>query len=85
MDKRRLSQLLDDSAFPLLVLAMAVAQMSLEPNRRPVPRQDGQLSIEFQSHGRLGPVSRNSGSGLPTWSSPVAKRTGSDKQSDYKE
>jgi len=35
MDKRLLSQLLDDSAFPLIVLAMAVSQFKLEPLRRP--------------------------------------------------
>jgi hypothetical protein len=34
MDKRWLSQLLDDSAFPLLVLALALTQIQLGPNKR---------------------------------------------------
>ena len=34
MDKRRLSQLLDDSAFPLLVLSLAVTQIQLGSNKK---------------------------------------------------
>jgi hypothetical protein len=83
MDKRLLSQLLDDSAFPLLVLAMAVSQLKLGPLRRPHLRGKGPSpSIEFQSHER----SLKTPARHPSiWRSPVSHSIRSNELFDHYE
>ena len=85
MDKRWLSQLLDDSAFPILVLAVAVGQMKVGHHKKDALRHRGQQSIEFQLDSRFRQNAGKYGSHTPTASSPVAEGTGSTKESAHYE
>jgi hypothetical protein len=83
MDKHWLSQLLDDSAFPLIVLAATVSHMKFGPYHQRARLEGKQQSIEFRLHQRSGPISGNTSSVLPTWSFPVPTRIRSPKESDH--
>jgi hypothetical protein len=52
MDKRWLSQLLTDSAFPLLVLSLAVSQIELGPRRNANVLNRDRQSTELRANGR---------------------------------
>jgi hypothetical protein len=65
MHKRWLSQLLDDSAFPLLVLALALSQVNLGSQKKsdffdrgrhpPEPRLDDRLSKHVERYSSSNP------------------------------
>jgi hypothetical protein len=82
-DKRWLSQLLADSAFPLLALAIAVSQVKIGQQKKDALRQRGrqssvvQVGDDFQkSAGKRGPRAAMG-------NSPVEERTGSEKESAH--
>jgi hypothetical protein len=85
MDKRWLSQLLDDSAFPILVLAVAVGQMKVGHHKKDALLHRGQQSIELQLDNRSQQNAGKYGSHTPTGSSPVTARTGSNSESAHYE
>jgi hypothetical protein len=70
MDKRWLSQLLDDSAFPVLALAVAVSQMKVGHHKMDALHHRGQPSIEFQLDSRFQQNAGKYGSHTPTGSYP---------------
>jgi hypothetical protein len=82
-DKRWLSQVLADSAFPLLALAIAVSQVKLGHDKKDVLRQSGRQFSEVQ----LGDDSEQSASKdrsrAATENSRVREKTGSDKELAY--
>ena len=43
MNKSLLSGLMDDAAFPVVMLAVAVSQMNVEPNRKDTLRRGGRV------------------------------------------
>jgi hypothetical protein len=79
MNKRWLSQLLNDSAFPVLALAVAVSQVDLEShkNHKLPPRGRQAAELRFDD-----PLKENSGKygSSTTDNSPVARRTMSNKE-----
>jgi hypothetical protein len=48
MDKRWLSRLLDESAFPVLALAVATSQIQIGHHKNDAVRDRGPQAIEFQ-------------------------------------
>ena len=48
MDKRLLSQLLDGAAFPIVMVAVAVSQVNVNPHRKGKFHQAKRLAIEAQ-------------------------------------
>ena len=53
MDKRLLSQSLDGAAFPAIMLAVAVSQMNVEPNRKDTLRHRGRPAAGLQMDARV--------------------------------
>ena len=88
MDKHWLSQLLDDSAFPVLALAVAVSQMKVGHHKKDALHHGGRQTMELQRDDRF---QQNTGkygkygSPTPTGSSRVAESTGSNKDSAHDE
>jgi hypothetical protein len=62
MYRRWLSQLLDESAFPLLVLAMAVSQIQISHPKNNTVHRRGQVAIELQANDRFPTNSEKDGS-----------------------
>jgi hypothetical protein len=48
MNKSSLSQLLDGAAFPVIMLAVAVSQIKVEPNRKDALRHGGRVTAELR-------------------------------------
>jgi len=82
-DGRWLSQLLADSAFPILVLAVAVSQVKIGQNKKDVLRQRVRQSSEVQVDDGFQESAGKYGSRAATESSRVKERTGSDKESAH--
>ena len=85
MDKHWLSQLLDDSAFPMLAFAVAVSQMKVGHHKMETLRHHGRQTMELQRDDRFQQNAGKYGSHTPTGSSPVAESTGSNKESAHYE
>src|ERR1700746_3890569 len=80
MNKRWLSQLLNDSAFPVMALAVAVSQVDLESHKNHKLLHGGQPAAELRFDDHLKADSAKYGS-TATENSPVAGRTMSNKDS----
>jgi hypothetical protein len=80
-NRRLLSQLLTDSAFPVLVLAVAVSQVKIGHHKTDALRQRGQQSSEAQADNGFPQSGDKYGSRAATESSPAKESTGSDKES----
>jgi hypothetical protein len=78
MDKRWLSQLLADSAFPLLVRAVGVSQIKIGHHKKDALRKRGRQSSEVQTVGQFD-------SRPTTESSRSNAKTGSDKEPSHGE
>ncbi|MBV8100418.1 MAG: hypothetical protein JOZ31_14805 [Verrucomicrobia bacterium] len=75
MDKRWLSQVMTDSGFPLLVLALAMTQINLGPRRSAnLLGHDRQKSTEIRSNDRRPKEIGKYGSTSPSESPRVAER-----------
>lgn len=74
MDKRWLSELLDHSAFPLLVLALAVSQMSFGRHQRVVLKPERPQAVELPQLSRSESISSKSGSGSLTRTTPIPEK-----------
>jgi hypothetical protein len=85
MDKRWLSQLLDDSAFPVLALAVAVSQMKVGHHKMQALRDRWRQTMELLRDDRFQQNAEKYGSHTQTGSSPVAESTGSNKESAHYE
>ena len=48
MDKRLLSQLLDGAAFPMVMVAIAVSQVKVNPHRKGTFREAKGVAVEAQ-------------------------------------
>ena len=79
MDKRWLSQLLDDSAFPLLVLALAVTQIQVGSNKKANFLDRARHSAELRSDQRLQENAVEYQSGAPGETPQDAERQVSNK------
>jgi hypothetical protein len=79
MNKRWLSQLLNDSAFPVLALAVAVSQVDLGSHKNHKLLHGGQQAAELRFDDPLKENSGRYGSGTAE-NSPVARRTTSNKE-----
>jgi hypothetical protein len=80
MNKRWLSQLLNDSAFPVLALAVAVSQVDLESHKNHKLLHRGRPAAELRFDDHSKEDSGKYGS-TATENSPVAARTMSNKES----
>jgi hypothetical protein len=80
-DKRWLSQLLGDLAFPVLLLAVAVSQVKIRHHKKDALRQRGRQSSEVQIGDDFQQSAGKYGSGAATESARVRERIGSDKES----
>jgi hypothetical protein len=80
-NKRLLSRLLADAAFPVLVLAVAVSQVKIGHHKKDALRQHGRQSGEVQAENGFQRSGDKYGSRAATGNSPVEGRTGSDKES----
>jgi hypothetical protein len=81
-DKRLLSRLLADSAFPVLVLAVAVSQVKIGHHRKDALRQRGRQPSEVQADNGFQQTDKY-GSRAATGISPVEERTRSEKESAH--
>jgi hypothetical protein len=81
MDKRWLSQLLNDSAFPVLALAIAVSQVRIGQDKNDVMHQRGRQSSEVQADNGFRHSTDKYGSRTATESSPTREKIGPDKES----
>ena len=79
MDKRWLSQLLDDSAFPLLVLALALTQIQLGPKKKANFLDRARQSAELRLDQRLPENTGQYKSSAPGESSQDAEKPASNK------
>ena len=82
-DKRWLSQLFADSAFPVLVLAVAVSQVKIGEHKKDALSQRDRQSSQVQVDDGF---QQSAGKGRPrpaTEGTPVRERTGSDKESAH--
>jgi hypothetical protein len=66
-----LSQLLDGAAFPAIMLAVAVSQINVEPDRKDTLRHGGQVAAELQMGDRVQQNAEEYGFHTPIWSPPV--------------
>jgi hypothetical protein len=82
-DKRWLSQLLADAAFPVLLLAVAVSQVKIEPHKKEALRQRGPHSSEVRADDGLQQGAGKNRSRAASESAQVEQRTGSDKESAH--
>jgi len=80
MNKSSLSQLLDGAAFPVIMLAVAVSQIKVGPNRKDTLRHGGRAAAELQLGDRVQQNAKEYGSYTPTWSPPVAEKSVADKK-----
>lgn len=80
MNKSLLSQLLDGAAFPVIMLAVAVTQIKVGPNRRDTLRHGGRVPAELQMGERVQQSAEEYGSYTPTWSPPVAEKSPANKK-----
>ena len=78
-DKRWLSQLLADSAFPILLLAVAVSQVKIGHEKEALPERDRQ-STEVWADNDFQRSAGKYGSPAAVQSSRIRERTGSDKE-----
>ena len=53
MNKSLLSQLLDGAAFPAIMLAVAVSQMNVEPDRKDTLRHSGRPNADLRMKDRI--------------------------------
>jgi hypothetical protein len=74
MHKPWLTQLVTDSGFPLLVLALAVSQIKLEPRRNANLLHRNRQSTELRSNDRRPKEIRKNGSNNPNENAGVAGR-----------
>jgi hypothetical protein len=79
-DKRWLSQLFADSAFPLLVLAIAVSQVKIGHHKKDALRHRDQETSEVQTGDDLRQSTSKSSSRAAAESSPFREKTGPDKK-----
>jgi hypothetical protein len=79
-DKRWLSQLLTDSAFPLLVLAIAVSQVKIGHHKKEALRDRDPQTGEVQAGDDFRQSSSKSSSRVATESSQFREKTGPDKK-----
>lgn len=79
--KRWVSQLLSDSAFPALILAVAVSQVKIGQNKEDAPRQRGRQSSGVQVDNRFQLSAGKYGSLATTEYSRIRERTEPDKKS----
>jgi hypothetical protein len=80
MNKSSLSQLLDGAAFPVIMLAVAVSQIKVGPNRKDALRHGGRAPAELQMGERVQQNAEEHGSYNATWSPPVAEKSVADKK-----
>jgi hypothetical protein len=83
MNKSSLSQLLDGAAFPVIMLAVAVSQIKVEPNRKDALRHGGRVTAELQMGDRGQQNAEKHGSYTATWSPPVAEKSLANKKAAH--
>jgi hypothetical protein len=74
MDKRRLSELLDHSAFPLLVLALVVSQISFGRHHRVVLKPERPPAVELPQLNRSESISDKPTPVSSAQASPIPNR-----------
>jgi hypothetical protein len=79
-DKRWLSQLLTDSAFPLLVLAIAVSQVKIGHHKKDSLRHRDRQTSEVKAGDDFRQSTSKSSSRAATESSRFREKTGPDKK-----
>ena len=79
-DKHWLSQLLDDAAFPTLLLAVAVSQLDIGHHEKDALRQLRVQSNEVQVDNGFGQGADKFGTGASTESPRFKEKTGSEKE-----
>jgi hypothetical protein len=82
-DKRWLSQLLADAAFPVLVLAVAVSQVKIGQQKKDALRQRGRQSSEVQADSGFQQTAGKYDSPAAMQSRRIRERTGPDKVSAH--
>jgi hypothetical protein len=75
MNKNLLSQLLDGAAFPVIMLAVAVSQIKVGPNRSETLRHGERVAAERQMGERVQQNAEQYDSSTPTWSPLVAEKS----------
>lgn len=79
MDKHWISRLWADSAFPLIVLAVALSQLNNGQHENRALHQPGWRSSEAQAHDGIQQSAGKHGTRAATEPTPVEERTPSDK------